>query len=206
MILNVAQSARCSEQTELASMILEDSGYIQMWQADKSPEAPGRLENLRELITGLSAFETLPEFLEHVSLVLETQDTQQTDLVTIMTLHGAKGLEFDAVFLPGWEEGLFPSQRTMDENGLKGLEEERRLAYVGITPRGNAHMCRLPLIAGCTANGLTPCRHALLMNCPKIISAQRRTPDYMDRDGHRTGIHRGLPLPPAHRSVAANAK
>jgi len=122
-----------AEQTELASMILEDSGYIQMWQADKSPEAPGRLENLRELITGLSAFETLPEFLEHVSLVLETQDTQQTDLVTIMTLHGAKGLEFDAVFLPGWEEGLFPSQRTMDENGLKGLEEERRLAYVGIT-------------------------------------------------------------------------
>ena len=119
--------------TELASMILEESGYIQMWQMDKTPEAPGRLENLRELISGLSEFETLPEFLEHVALVLETQDTKETDLVTIMTLHGAKGLEFDAVFLPGWEEGLFPSQRTMDENGLKGLEEERRLAYVGIT-------------------------------------------------------------------------
>lgn len=119
--------------TELAAQILDESGYMAMWQADKSPEAPGRLENLRELSTGMAEFESLQDFLEHVALVLENQDQRGGAHVTLMTLHGAKGLEFDAVFLPGWEEGLFPSQRTMDENGLKGLEEERRLAYVGLT-------------------------------------------------------------------------
>lgn len=119
--------------TELTSQILDESGYIEMWQADKSPDAPGRLENLRELVAGMAEFEGLQDFLEHVALVLENQSDNASESVTIMTLHGAKGLEFDAVFLPGWEEGLFPSQRTMDENGLKGLEEERRLAYVGIT-------------------------------------------------------------------------
>jgi DNA helicase-2/ATP-dependent DNA helicase PcrA len=118
---------------ELAALILEDSGYNRMWKEDKTPEAPGRLENLRELISSLQDFETLQEFLEHVALVLENQDQTDGDSLSIMTLHGAKGLEFDAVFLPGWEEGLFPSQRSMDESGLKGLEEERRLAYVGIT-------------------------------------------------------------------------
>ncbi len=120
--------------TELAAQILEESGYIQMWKDDKSPEAPGRVENLRELVSGgMAEFDSLEEFLEHVALVLETQDTHGGDYISIMTLHGAKGLEFDTVFLPGWEEGLFPSQRTMDENGLRGLEEERRLAYVGLT-------------------------------------------------------------------------
>ena len=104
-----------------------------MWQADKTPEAPGRLENLKELVTAMAAFETMSGFLEHVSLVMENQDSAEGDMATLMTLHGAKGLEFDVVFLPGWEEGLFPSQRTMDENGIAGLEEERRLAYVGIT-------------------------------------------------------------------------
>lgn len=118
---------------ELAAQILDESGYMQMWQADKTPEAPGRIENLKELISGMSEYESLPEFLEHVALVLENQDGKTGEHVTIMTLHGAKGLEFDTVFLPGWEEGLFPSQRSMDENGMKGLEEERRLAYVGIT-------------------------------------------------------------------------
>lgn len=119
--------------TELASLVLEESGYLRMWQEDKSAEAPGRIENLKELITGLAEFDSLTSFLEHVALVLDTQDNQQGDHVTLMTLHAAKGLEFDAVFLPGWEEGLFPSQKTMDEHGLRGLEEERRLAYVGIT-------------------------------------------------------------------------
>ncbi len=119
--------------SELAGMVLDESGYMAMWQSDKSPDAPGRIENLKELVSGMAEFESLAGFLEHVSLVMEAQDSSQDDAVTLMTLHGAKGLEFDAVFLPGWEEGLFPSQRSMDENGLKGLEEERRLAYVGLT-------------------------------------------------------------------------
>lgn len=118
---------------ELAALILEESGYMQMWKTDKTPEAPGRVENLKELIGAMQEYDSLPEFLEHVALVLENQSGATGEHVTLMTLHGAKGLEFDNVFLPGWEEGLFPSQRTMDESGMKGLEEERRLAYVGIT-------------------------------------------------------------------------
>ena len=118
---------------EITALVLEESGYMQMWKQDKTPEAPGRLENLKELVSGMQDYESLLEFLEHVALVLENQSNSDGEFVTIMTLHGAKGLEFDAVFLPGWEDGLFPSQRTMDENGIKGLEEERRLAYVGLT-------------------------------------------------------------------------
>ena len=126
---------------ELAAQVLDESGYMQMWKEDKTPEAPGRLENLKELISGMQEYESLAEFLEHVALVLENQDAAGGEYATIMTLHGAKGLEFDCVFLPGWEEGLFPSQRSMDENGIKGLEEERRLAYVGITrARKKAHI------------------------------------------------------------------
>lgn len=113
--------------------ILEDSGYLAMWKADKSPDAPGRLENLKELVRALADFETLPEFLEHVALVTEVEEQAGADRLSMMTLHGAKGLEFDTVFLPGWEEGVFPNQRTLDEGGNKSLEEERRLAYVGIT-------------------------------------------------------------------------
>ena len=127
------EMAKTLPHTQLAGILLDEAGYIAMWQTDKSPEAPGRIENIKELITGMAEFESMTEFLEHVSLVMENTDKQGGEAVTIMTLHGAKGLEFDAVFLPGWEEGLFPSQRSMDENGLKGLEEERRLAYVGIT-------------------------------------------------------------------------
>ncbi len=113
--------------------VLEDSGYIAMWKADKSPDAPGRLENLKELVRALAEFETLELFLEHVALVTEADQQDDGARVSMMTLHGAKGLEFDTVFLPGWEEGVFPNQRALDEGGNKSLEEERRLAYVGIT-------------------------------------------------------------------------
>ena len=118
---------------ELAQIVLDESGYTAMWQNDKSIEAPGRLENLKELIHAMEEFDSLGGFLEHVSLVMENAAQSDGEMITIMTLHGAKGLEFDVVFLPGWEEGLFPHQRSLDENGVKGLEEERRLAYVGLT-------------------------------------------------------------------------
>ena len=118
---------------EIAEAILEESGYVAHWQADKTPEAPGRLENLKELVKALEGFENLQGFLEHVALIMDNEVEGEGAKVSIMTLHAAKGLEFPAVFLPGWEDGLFPSQRSMDEGGLKGLEEERRLAYVGIT-------------------------------------------------------------------------
>ncbi|WP_172296992.1 ATP-dependent helicase [Pseudoruegeria sp. HB172150] len=118
---------------ELAEQILDESGYTAMWQNDKTPEAPGRLENLKELIKALEEFENLQGFLEHVALIMDNETEGEGAKVSIMTLHAAKGLEFPSVFLPGWEDGLFPSQRAMDETGLKGLEEERRLAYVGIT-------------------------------------------------------------------------
>jgi DNA helicase-2/ATP-dependent DNA helicase PcrA len=118
---------------DLAEMILDESGYTAMWQNDKTPEAPGRLENLKELVGQLDNFENLQGFLEHVSLVMDNEQGDDVPKVSIMTLHAAKGLEFPVVFLPGWEDGLFPSQRSMDETGVKGLEEERRLAYVGIT-------------------------------------------------------------------------
>jgi DNA helicase-2/ATP-dependent DNA helicase PcrA len=117
----------------LAEEILEESGYTQMWLDDKTPEAPGRLENLKELVKALEEFENLQGFLEHVSLIMDNEGAEEEPKITLMTLHGAKGLEFPVVFLPGWEDGLFPSQRAMDESGARGLEEERRLAYVGIT-------------------------------------------------------------------------
>ncbi len=119
--------------TEVAEVILDESGYTAMWQNDKSPQAPARLENLKELIHFMGEFDTLGAFLEHVALVMDADQASDGDRVSVMTLHAAKGLEFDTVFLPGWEEGLFPHQRSLDESGLAGLEEERRLAYVGIT-------------------------------------------------------------------------
>jgi DNA helicase-2/ATP-dependent DNA helicase PcrA len=119
--------------TELAELLLEESGYCDMWMNDKSLEAPGRLENLKELVNALAEFDNLAGFLEHVALVMEAAASEDQDMVNIMTLHAAKGLEFDSVFLPGWEEGLFPNQRSLDETGERGLEEERRLAYVGLT-------------------------------------------------------------------------
>ncbi len=120
-------------QSELAQIVLEESGYTDMWQQDKSPDAPGRLDNLKEMVSAMSEFENLAGFLEHISLVMENESNDSREKVSLMTLHAAKGLEFDHVFLPGWEEGVFPNQRALDETGAKGLEEERRLAYVGIT-------------------------------------------------------------------------
>lgn len=118
---------------ELTETVLDESGYTDMWRQDKSAEAPGRLENLKELVIAIQEFDSLAGFLEHVSLVMERNEDSTGEQVVLMTLHGAKGLEFDNVFLPGWEEGLFPHQRALDESGSRGLEEERRLAYVGLT-------------------------------------------------------------------------
>jgi DNA helicase-2/ATP-dependent DNA helicase PcrA len=118
---------------ELARMVLDECGYTAMLQADRSTESAGRLENLTELARAMEEYESLGDFLEHVSLVMDNDAKDDVEKVTIMTIHAAKGLEFDHLFLPGWEEGVFPSQRAMDEGGLASLEEERRLAYVAIT-------------------------------------------------------------------------
>jgi len=119
--------------TQLAEIVLDESGYTEMWQKDRSADAAGRLENLKELVRSMEEFENLQGFLEHISLVMDTDRGADADAVSIMTLHSAKGLEFDTVFLPGWEDGLFPNQRTLDDQGRAGLEEERRLAHVGLT-------------------------------------------------------------------------
>ncbi len=118
---------------QVVETLLKESGYLAMWQNDKSPEAQGRVENIKELLRALQDFPTLTDFLEHVSLVMDNDARQDDNMVNIMTLHAAKGLEFTTVFLPGWEEGIFPHPRSLDEEGAAGLEEERRLAYVGIT-------------------------------------------------------------------------
>ncbi len=126
---------------ELARQLLEESGYTAMYQAERSVEASGRLENLTELVRAMEEYETLGAFLEHVSLVMDNEGGRDDPKVTIMTIHAAKGLEYDTVFLVGWEEGLFPSQRALDEGGTRSLEEERRLAYVAITrARRRAHV------------------------------------------------------------------
>jgi DNA helicase-2/ATP-dependent DNA helicase PcrA len=119
--------------TELAEIVLDESGYTEMWQKDRSADAAGRLDNLKELVRSMEEFENLQGFLEHIALVMDRDSEGMDEAVSLMTLHSAKGLEFDNVFLPGWEEGLFPSQRTLDEQGRAGLEEERRLAHVGLT-------------------------------------------------------------------------
>ncbi len=120
-------------QPRLAEIVLDESGYTEMWQKDRSADAAGRLENLKELVRSMEEFENLAGFLEHISLVMDRDNGAAEHAVNIMTLHSAKGLEFDTVFLPGWEEGLFPHQRSLDESGRAGLEEERRLAHVGLT-------------------------------------------------------------------------
>ncbi len=119
--------------TELAEIVLDESGYTEMWQKERTADAAGRLENLKELVRSMEEFENLAGFLEHISLVMDRDSAEGEQAVNIMTLHSAKGLEFDTVFLPGWEEGLFPHQRSLDDQGRAGLEEERRLAHVGLT-------------------------------------------------------------------------
>ena len=121
------------DQMELAGTVLDESGYTEMWQKNKAPDAPGRLENLKELVSALKEFESLEGFLEHISLVMDRDDGTAGEMASLMTLHAAKGLEFDHVFLPGWEEEVFPNRRSVDDGGSAALEEERRLAYVGIT-------------------------------------------------------------------------
>ncbi|MBZ6075245.1 ATP-dependent helicase [Microvirga puerhi] len=136
LLISFGRWSKLSEtmtQSEVAQVVLEESGYTEMWQKDKSADATGRLENLKELVRSMEEFPDLQSFLEHVSLVMEANESDTSERVSLMTLHAAKGLEFDTVFLPGWEEGLFPNQRALDESGRAGLEEERRLAHVGLT-------------------------------------------------------------------------
>ncbi len=162
--------------TELAEIILDESGYTEMWKLDRSADAPGRLENLKELVRSMQDFESMGSFLEHISLVMDAESDAGQDAVTLMTLHGAKGLEFDTVFLPGWEEGLFPHQRALDEAGRSGLEEERRLAYVGLTGRGAAPSSGSPRTGASTACGRPRSRRASSTNCPRLMSRCARRP------------------------------
>ncbi|MCL2384611.1 MAG: UvrD-helicase domain-containing protein [Alphaproteobacteria bacterium] len=136
LLADFARWSKLSEtlpQGELTEMVLEESGYTDMWRKEKTAEASGRLENLKELVRSMEEFPDLASFLEHISLVMDAANTDLGERVSVMTLHAAKGLEFETVFLPGFEEGLFPHQRSLDDNGRAGLEEERRLAYVGLT-------------------------------------------------------------------------
>ena len=118
--------------SEIVELVLEESGYVEMWQNDKSVESEGRLENLKELVSAVTEFENLNSFLEHIQLVMDNSVNDTKDTVNLLTLHAAKGLEFDNIFLPGWEEEIFPNKKSIDEKHNEGLEEERRLAYVGI--------------------------------------------------------------------------
>ncbi len=159
--------------TELAEIVLDESGYTEMWQKDRSADAAGRLDNLKELVRSMEEFENLQGFLEHISLVMDRDGGAEDDAVSLMTLHSAKGLEFDNVFLPGWEEGLFPSQRTLDEQGRAGLEEERRLAHVGSRGRAAAPNCISPPTGGFTAPGRPRSRRAFSTNCRRTMSRSR---------------------------------
>jgi DNA helicase-2/ATP-dependent DNA helicase PcrA len=140
-----SRDAKDMAPADLAELVLEESGYIDMWKNSKSPQAPGKIDNLKELIQAVSEFDTLEGYLDHVALVAERSEDEGQGQVWLMTLHAAKGLEFPVVFLPGWEEEIFPSKRSLDENGNAALEEERRLAYVGVTRAQES--CRISFAA-----------------------------------------------------------
>ena len=133
MLQNCKEKVDKVSTSEIAELVLEESGYVEMWQNDKSVESEGRLENLKELVSAVEEFESLNNFLEHIQFVMDNSINKTEDSVNLLTLHAAKGLEFDNVFLPGWEEEIFPNKKSIDEKFNKGLEEERRLAYVGLT-------------------------------------------------------------------------
>ena len=163
-------------QEELAQLVLEESGYIDMWKAERTPDAAGRLDNLKELVRSMGEFPDLRAFLEHVSLVMDAESGEEGERVSIMTLHAAKGLEFDIVFLPGWEEGLFPHQRSLDDNGLAGLEEERRLAYVGLTRARRQARIFYALNRRSAGSGRRRRRPGSSRNCPPTMSSSRNLP------------------------------
>ena len=140
-----ARDAKDMPPADLAELMLEESGYIEMWKNSKSPQAPGKLDNIKELIQAVSEFDTLEAYLDHVALVSELNESTADGQIWLMTLHAAKGLEFPVVFLPGWEEEIFPSKRALDEKGNAALEEERRLAYVGVTRAEES--CRISFAA-----------------------------------------------------------
>ncbi len=140
-----SRDAKDMPPADLAELVLEESGYIEMWKNSKNPQAPGKLDNLKELIQAVSEFDTLNAYLDHVALVSELSESSADGQIWLMTLHAAKGLEFPVVFLPGWEEEIFPSKRSLDEKGNAALEEERRLAYVGVTRAEES--CRISFAA-----------------------------------------------------------
>lgn len=161
---------------DVLKAVLEDSGYIKMWENDKSPDAAGKIENIKELIGDIkSRFDSFDEFLEYVSLVTDNDMTagETGNYVSVMTLHAAKGLEFDTVFLPGWEEEIFPHRRALDEGGIKALEEERRLAYVGITRARKKSLFLMRVPASFSDSIKRVFRPVLFPSCPANISNRK---------------------------------
>ena len=152
------------DQMELAGTVLDESGYTEMWQKNKAPDAPGRLENLKELVSALKEFESLEGFLEHISLVMDRDDGTAGEMASLMTLHAAKGLEFDHVFLPGWEEEVFPNRRSVDDGGSAALEEERSLPMSVLPVRGDGCGSATHPAVRCMASGFPVRRPALSMN------------------------------------------
>ena len=192
LIKNAKDKSLSAYPAEVARYVLQESGYIQMWRQDKSADAQGRIENVMELYTVLDDFKTIEEFIEYASLVTDTDEQASSDQLIVMTLHASKGLEFKQVYLPGWEEGLFPHQKALDESGESGLEEERRLAYVGITRARERALISFACnrrIYGQTQNALPsrfveelPKDHILMFNpANKMVERNNIEPAWSDR-------------------------